>query len=204
VQQAVADGSAEGRNEGDMTKLTITEALAEVKTINSRIKKKRESIMRYFARDSKLKDPLEESGGSIAFVRQERQAIHDLEERIVTIRSAIQAKNLETNVQVGDKTRTVSAWLNWRREVAEPDDIQRSKEGSRAFLNQMVREITNVRQQLLAKGYKVVDQETKDGNQIVIAVNERELAADVETMETTLGDLDGKLSLINATTFIEI
>lgn len=76
-------------------KLTITEALAEVKTIKARVTKKQEGIMRYFARDARLKDPLLAEGGSSIWIERERQAIKDLLARMVTIRTAIQRKNCE-------------------------------------------------------------------------------------------------------------
>ena len=62
-----------------MSKLTITEALAEIKTIEKRIDKKRQSLQPYIARMDGVKDPLEKSGGSAAFIKAERQAIGDLQ-----------------------------------------------------------------------------------------------------------------------------
>jgi hypothetical protein len=78
------------------TKLTITEALAEIKTINARLQKKRESIGTNLMRDSRIKDPMESEGGSEEFIRKETQAIDDLQKRIVSIRTAIQQQNLVT------------------------------------------------------------------------------------------------------------
>lgn len=178
-----------------MAKTTITEALAEIKTINARIGKKREAIMRYFARDTRLRDPLEADGGSVEFVRKERQAIADLEERIVSIRSAIQAANLSTNLTLGERSRTLSAWLNWRREIAD---------GSKGFLNAMANTINQVRQQALKQGVAMVEKDSGAQGEIVIAINEKALAGEVEKIEQLLGDLDGKLSLLNATTTIEV
>src|SRR5579863_1653454 len=66
-----------------MRQLTITEALAEIKTINKRLESKRESVRNYIARDVRVRDPLEKEGGSAEFIKRERQAIIDLEERIV-------------------------------------------------------------------------------------------------------------------------
>jgi hypothetical protein len=39
-------------------KLTITEALQEIKTIGNRLEKKRASLAPYLARDSRIRDPL--------------------------------------------------------------------------------------------------------------------------------------------------
>ncbi len=66
--------------------MTITEALAEIKTIGKRLEKKKQAVLTNIGRDSRLKDPLDDS---VKFVKEERQAIEDLEKRIVTIRTAI-------------------------------------------------------------------------------------------------------------------
>src|SRR5690348_16121509 len=98
--------------------LTITEALAEVKTIEKRIAKKRESIGQYLARQEKVKDPLANDGGSVDFIKREEQAVSDLEERLIAIRRAILAANTSTQVSVNGDTRSIQDWLTWRREVA--------------------------------------------------------------------------------------
>ena len=176
--------------------MTITEALAEVKTINARLEKKRESIMRYFSRDARLKDPLTEDGGSHTFVRRERQGIADLEERVISIRSAIQAVNLNTRLTVAEKTRSIADWLVWRREISE---------GAKTFLAQMTSTLNTVRQEASRRGYTLSEKDSdRPAQEIFVAVNESQLAAEVEGMETLLGDLDGKLSLVNATTFVEV
>lgn len=177
-----------------MPKTTITEALAEIKTISARIHKKREAVMRYFSRDAKLRDPLEKEGGSQEFVRKERQAIADLEGNIVTIRSAIQHANLRTSLTVGEQKRTVAEWFNWRREVAP---------GQKSFLQLMANQLTQVRQHAVRQGMVVTSAETYTPGEVFVAVNEQELAAQIEQMERILGDLDGQLSLLNATTTIE-
>lgn len=179
-----------------MAKITITEALAEIKTAQARIAKKREAVMRYFSRDSKLRDPLEQEGGSKEYVRKERQSIKDLEQRIVRIRSAIQAKNLETQLPINGTTRTLTEWLNWRREIAN---------GQRMFLAQMAGQVSQVRQHALRQGAKVTD--SADGyapGDVVIAVGEQDLAKESEDMEAILSTLDGKLSLLNATVQVEV
>lgn len=178
-----------------MSKLTITEALAEIKTIVARIQKKREAVMRYFARDTRLRDPLEKDGGSIEFVTRERQGIKDLEDRLVAIRCAIQASNLETLLVVGDFKRPVAAWLNWRREISE---------GAKGFIGTMTATLNKVRQEAIKQGLKLTEGESKEMGEVVVAVNERQLAKESEGMEQLLGDLDGKLSLLNATTTIEV
>src|SRR6266850_8251735 len=101
-----------------MGKMTITEALQEIKTIGKRLEKKRLAVSDKLARDTRIKDPLEKDGGSEKFVREERQAIGDLEKRIVAIRTAIQRSNLITMVPIDGNQGTVAEWLTWRREVS--------------------------------------------------------------------------------------
>lgn len=176
--------------------VTITEALAEIKTINARLVKKREGVGQYLVRDSRLKDPMEQDGGTQEYIRKEDQAIKSLEERIVTIRCAIQAKNLEVKLQVGEIVRPVAAWLNWRREVSD---------GRKVYLNRMASTIENARRQVLKEGRTLTEDQNKaTATDVIVNISEKELRNELEHMEQILGELDGKLSLLNATTTIEV
>lgn len=181
-----------------MAQTTITEALADIKTSLARIEKKRAVVSGFLGRDSRLRDPLEKEGGSQEFVRRERQAIYDLEEKIVRTRTAIQQANLATMVTIEGEERSLSAWLNWRREVAGP----RQK-----FLQTMAAQVANLRQQAVRQGQQV--KESVDGpvtatGDLIVSVSEADLAAAVDKLEKVLGTLDGRLSLINATTTIDV
>ncbi len=182
--------------------MTITEALAEIKTIGKRLEKKKQAVLSNIGRDSRLKDPLE--GGSVEYVARERQAIEDLEKRIVAIRTAIQRSNLATNCTVGDNTLTVQEWLNFRREVSEKRQL---------FLNSLNMAIKQIREKVQREGGRVVAANvaalaTVDGGkppiEILVHLDEKKLLEEQEGLEKTLGDLDGKLSLLNATTVIEV
>jgi len=176
--------------------MTITESLAEIKTINARIAKKREAIMRYFIRPNVMRDPMEkEAGGTEGFIQRERQGITDLEQRIVTIRTAIQRRNLETSVTVGETSRPVQQWLNWRREVAP---------GQQGSFRALMGRIDQARQQGRRDGKALTTSQEPSADGILVLLNEKELAEQAEKLEQTLGDLDGKLSLMNATTTIDI
>lgn len=182
-----------------MDRITITEGLAEIKTINARLVKRRENVMRYFARDARLVDPLAGAdGGTVEFIKRERQAIGDLEKRVVTIRTAIQRVNLTATLTLHGQTRAVSDWLNWRRDVSA---------GAKKFLQDMANNVTKLRQETQRQGMRIVDAENaasaKPG-EYIIGVNEKALADEMDQMEQLLGDLDGKLSLLNATTTIEV
>jgi hypothetical protein len=183
--------------------MTITEALAEIKTIGKRLEKKRTGVLQNIGRDARLKDPLD--GGTVEFVKRERQAITDLEARIVTIRTAIASSNLSTFATVGAETRTVFEWLTFRREVAE---------GRRLFLAQMNNYIRQVREKVQKDGGRVitanvastaiVEGSGKQAIEVIIHLDEKELLEREENLLKILGDLDGKLSLLNATTVIDV
>ena len=185
-------------------KLTITEALQEIKTLVARIQKKRESIKPYVMRDSRVRDPFEKDGGMEKFIREERQSVGDLEARIITIRTQIQASNLGSSLTIGDRTRSVAEWLTWRRELSK---------GQKEFLQSLWSLIQGNRQQVQQKGGRVVANVaasaaiTLDQNtpvEVLVNVDEQGLLKEIEGMEETLGVLDGRLSLFNATTTIEI
>ncbi|MFI5421254.1 MAG: hypothetical protein ACHQ1H_09845 [Nitrososphaerales archaeon] len=177
---------------------TITEALAEIKTIGKRIEKKRQSVATYLARDFRLKDPLEKDGGSVKFIVEERQGISDLENRIVSIRTAIQKSNLATQTTVGNRTMTVAEWLTWRREVSS---------AAQGFLNSLNSGIRQIREKAQRDGGRVVSNATetegKVALEVIVNIDEKALLEEQENMEKTLGELDGRLSLLNATTVVD-
>lgn len=152
--------------------MMITEALVEIKTLTKRIEKKREFIKQFLARQEGFKDPLEKDGGSAAVIARERQSMDDLEDRIVELRLGIQRAHAVTALKVGDKTKTIAAWLIWRRDVAP------------------------LRQQNLA-ALRSVLVTVRDQAKCLY----REIEA-LEETEETLDQLDGQLSLLNATVAI--
>lgn len=177
--------------------LTITEALAEIKTIGKRLESKRQFIRANLVRAEGLKDPLANQGGSVQTIVQESQSIYDLEERIVAIRRAIQAANAAVSLTIEDKTRSVADWLVWRREVSSPKS---------AFLVTLGQTIAQYREHARQKGFAVVVNENAASKptDLVVHIDERALHDAAESLANVLGQLDGKLSLLNATTIITI
>jgi len=175
--------------------LTITEALAEIKTIGKRLESKRASVAQYLARQDMVRDPMEKEGGSQQFIQRERQAIGDLGERIVTLRRGIQRANDETTLTVGETARTISEWLVWRRDVAP---------GDQKFLTTLRGGINNIRTQAHNQKANVVQSGVPaQPTDVIINISEADLAREIEDMEDVLGTLDGRLSLVNATTQIK-
>lgn len=177
--------------------LTITEALAEIKTIGKRIEKKRSFVTSYLTSQEGIKDPLSKMGGSIEAIKQERQAIADLETRIVGLRTRIQQSNLYSQMKVNAVEKSVAEWLTWRKEVAQ---------SSKKFLDDLRITILTTRKQAQKLGNVVVAPGAAASNptDVIINVDEGELAKESEVIEEILGTLDGQLSLHNATTHISV
>lgn len=180
--------------------LTITEALAEIRTITRRLDKKRDGLKPHLYRQDQMRDPLEASGGSVEWLKRERQAIADLEDRLVVIRTAIQDTNRETSLTLRGDTRSVAEWLIWRREVAPNRQRQ---------VREILQALVQVRDQAKRQGLGIRSAKDGDGGgtavgDVIVHVDEAELAAEAEKLEEVLGTLDGQLSLLNATTSVTV
>lgn len=178
--------------------LMITEALAEIKTVQKRIEKKREFVGGFLGRQDGVRDPLEKDGGSVEAIKRERQAIADLESRIVALRRGIQTANEMTTVTVNGATRSIADWLVWRRDVAP---------GQKKFLGSLRASLTSIRDQAKKQGVSIVSATASTAAEkptdFIINISEQELADETEALEDTLGQLDGQLSLKNATIAIQ-
>lgn len=179
-----------------MSKITITEALAEVKTIDKRIHKKREFIGAYLIRQAALKDPLEKDGGTYKAIDEAVQSVSDLNERKIAIRRSISMANATTDITICGVTRPIADWLTWKREVAP---------GMQMYYRSVQNGIDNIRKEAIRKEAVVVGAEAdaRPGD-VIVHLDEKQLANDVEELEEILGTLDGQLSLKNATTTIEL
>jgi hypothetical protein len=182
------------------TKLTITEALAEIATIVKRLAKRRELILPYLARQRMVADPLAEriDGGSPEFIRRERQAVRDLEARLVRLRTTVQAANVRETLTVDGDTRTLAEWLTWRREI---------QPGQASFLMTLRAKLEAVRREAAQKQVGLVNVAVQDQAKyadILVNLDEVSLAAEADHMEQVMGALDGALNLKNATTFIDV
>lgn len=178
-----------------MSQMTITEALAELKTLAKRIEAKRAFVGQNLFRQEMLRDPHEKDGGSVEVVKRERQAISDLEERGVSIRRAIADANFKTNITVSGMTKSIHDWLVWRREVAP---------GRKEFLKKVSSAIAGVRQEMQKKGLQFATGTDNKPTDIIVHLTETAVAEELETLETILGTLDGQLSLKNATVTVDV
>lgn len=172
-----------------MTAVTITEALAEIKTIGKRLESKRQFIVQNVARPSVIVDPLAKEGGSEKRMAEEIQAYGDLVKRIETIRVSVQKANQSNTLTIEGQANSVAGWLAFRKECAAQlrslyGSIAAQIKGARAAME---------KQSTAASPVSVVTHFSED-----------EVAKRSEAIEKVLGALDGKLSLFNATCTIEI
>jgi SMC interacting uncharacterized protein involved in chromosome segregation len=172
--------------------MTITEALAEIKTLVKRITSKRDFVKQYLVRQDSLKDPLEKDGGSTEALKRELQAIADLEQRMQDLRLGIQAANDKTQLTIEGISQTISNWLVWRREIAP------AQEG---FYKSIRVHLNSVRDTVRKQGFSMQATPEKPAD-VVVNINETELAKNIEKLQNILGQLDGQLSLKNATVMI--
>lgn len=173
--------------------MTITEALAELKTLAKRVEKKQQFVSDYLFRLSPLRDPFEKDGGSVVAVTAALQSLSDLEARQVALRLAITNANLAVDITVEGITKTIAEWLVWRREVAP---------GRQKFLQGLKGTILGGRRRYRQEQDKGA---TKPGGDplteadMIVHLDEQALNREIEQLETVLGQLDGQLSLKNAT-----
>lgn len=175
---------------------TITEALAEIKTIEKRITSKQEFVRNYMIRVETLKDPFEKDGGSEKAVNSELQALSDLEERLVTLRLAIQTANEKTEVTVNGEVRSIADWLVWRRDVAPIRE---------RFLFELRSRLSAAREGVRRQNVNYIGNPQPDKPiDIVVNLDETALNKDLEQIKDILGQLDGQLSVKNATVMVSI
>lgn len=179
------------------SKTTITEALQELKTLDKRIASTRDFIVKYGIRQGSTIDPLDDEGGSDKVIPAKAQSLDDLFIRRVQIRNAINRANDQINLTVSGITRTVAEWIIWRR------DVQRKQlEAYELFQNQII----GARRQCVEKGMSLKDDGTQPARVTEVSsfIGESSLQKKIEALREIESTLDGKLSVINATTLIEI
>lgn len=179
----------------------ITEALAELRTLGKRIEAKQAFIRGHISRKENREDPLKTDGGSVEVIRRERQAVADLMQRIVKLRIAIQEANSGMTVTIGGSSKTIAEWIVWKREVAPLQS---------ALIDDLIQGVRQARAEVARSGGLVQSpdnsKELKElrPTDVVINVSELALVKEMEEHSIVLSELDGKLSLINATTPVKI
>lgn len=181
-----------------MTKMTITEALAEIKLINSKLDKKRARVLENLIRYEHETDPFAHEGGSSVYCNAEVQSIEALEENIAKIRSAIMSANLSNSAEVMGKTRTLYEWLVWKRDLVEKQKY--------FYLNVYTK--SKERIEYLHKNPHTVGKPeagvTPELAKIKPSLQHADFSKKHEEVCDVLSKLDGVLSLKNATIVIDV
>jgi len=173
---------------------TVTEALAELATIDKRLGKKSQDMLPYVARLEQIKDPFVKTGGSEKYLTEQRQSFHDLMMRKINLRGAIARANSETMIQIGRQEMSVADWLVWKRECYGV------KSG---MLKGLLSQVQGARTEAQKRGVGFVKQESVSvPEDIVVCLDEQALIEELDELEETYGRLDGLLSLKNATTTV--
>lgn len=176
--------------------MTITEALAEIKIIQKRIATKQDLVGKHVMRHAVLRDPFDSDGGTRTVILRERQAIRDLQTRLVAIRTAIQRANSEATITINDTTMTVAEWLNWRRDCAPINE---------AWLKRVRQSVDADKRKITTQGAVITADSGATGvNDVIQLWSDLEIASDIEQLDDVLGKLDGRLSLVNATMQINV
>ena len=177
-------------------KTTITEALAELATLDKRLPKKAADMLPYVARLEQIKDPFVKTGGSEKYLAEQRQSFSDLQVRKIMLRSAIAKANAETVIEVAGRSMSVADWLVWKRECYAPYV---------SMLKGLLGQAQGARAEAQKRGVALVTTNTASTPEdIVVNVDEQGLVNEIDGMEEVYGRLDGLLSLKNATTMIEV
>lgn len=180
-----------------MDKMTITEGLAELKLIDSKVKKKQDAVLGNLVRFEHIPDPFEKEGGSRSYVAKEIQSVGDLLKRHTKIRTAIAKANIESQVTINNETKSIYEWLAWKREISERET---------SFYRDIYAKTKSAVDQLAARPQFFNDQQTGQpafAKQIVNIDYGTSLGKS-EELSDTAAKLDGILSLKNATLTIEV
>jgi len=182
-----------------MEVLTISEALAELKILGDRLAMNAKFVLDHVARDERQRDPFErEQSTAAAQIAQRMDSSRDLRARAVALRRAIALKNFEVRVEIEGVTRSVGEWLIWRREIAK---------GYGAELAALVGHIERLQSTVAQQNLRMRTDNTGSSGEpvrLALMLGLAELQTLREQHQSTLGVLDGRLRVVNATTTIEV
>lgn len=159
---------------------------------NKKIEDASRIVGEYLVRNNALRDPMEASGGSRAFVARMLQGIADMETNIGTIRVAIHDANRSNSLEVVGQTRSAEEWLILKREI-----LPKRLKNLKGYYNRILSSRMTTR---LDKS-KQVDSAEPD---LVVNLDENELVKQITAIEEFMAVIDMKLSLFNATVVIEV
>jgi hypothetical protein len=179
-----------------MEKMTIAEALSEVKLMEKKLEKKHLFVLANLSRFDHIKDTFEKDGGATKALNSELQSINDLNKRLERIRASIAKANLDTNVTVGEDTRSLHEWITWKREIA-PRHIKFIDAIHTSLKTRIDKETNN------PTAFKDEEKNQVKLAQLVTHLSYQDFIKQSEKLHDLLQTVDGKLSLKNATIVIE-
>lgn len=170
--------------------MTITEALKEIKFLEKKINDKAQKLraacceMDYSGQPFTYGDESEQR----AVVNGLQQSIVDMTNEIERLSISVNKTNLETNVSVNGKERSIASWILRRRKLCSLE--------VRAWNS------------LTDNGLKPQAQSIKNENGESVAVvtnpkkfyDEKKKNEVIESLENEANEIDGKLEVVNATT----
>jgi hypothetical protein len=178
-----------------MATITVAEALARIDTYRRRIEAKQQLVDAYLFRTAAQRDPLAAEGGTAAALAAELASLDALQERTILLRRLIQHSYETTPITFGERTRSLADWLVWRREVA----TRRAN-----FLEALSRRIQRARKLAARRAAGVSEVGAGKAADVVVHLNEQELAGQAEEVEELRGYLQGQLALKNATLTVDV
>ena len=179
-----------------MEKMTITEALSEVNLLKKKLENKKKHALGHLVKPEHSPDFYSNEGGTPAFLKREFQSIDDLHKRLIKIRAAISRANLENEIIIGERTQSIHDWLIWKREIAEDETN---------FYKTIVSTVKSNLDEA-AKNPRCYD-DNEGKKQLLKVQSNVDYAFFVkkqEQMSELFEQLDGKLSLKNATIVVSI
>ncbi len=171
--------------------ITITEALSEVNLIKKKIEDADTSIRTILVRPSHVPDMYINHGGAPEMAKRTQQAVSDLRQRLVRIRSQISKANIENQITINGESKSIFDWLSWKREIYP---------GLEKSLKTQIEDLRSYQKRQADRPEVWKDQEGKTQLvQFCYNVDLKTLEDQYSSLVDIFGKLDGQLSLRNAT-----
>ena len=201
-------------------KMSITEALVELKTLDSRITKATNKSWCAVVKCKDEKDP--KTLDAVETIKANYQSVTDLIAERAKIKSAIVKSNAVTEVTVAGETMTVAEAIERKSSIEYEKDLMRSMQHQ---LVGCISEVTNENRKVatrfdgileklvgsdrnnISEEHKAIAETYRQANEVML-LDPLSLEAKIEAMEKRITDfesnIDVALSMSNATTFIYI
>jgi len=209
----------------NMRKISITRALSELKTLESRFEKKVENLKSIaVSAEGKLKSPnnMYKTADFEEQAKADLQSLDDLYNNICTIKAEIDKINATTTVEVKGKTMTIQEVLVQKKYINLKEDLLNNlkvqynrastalEEGQcklEKYIEQLHASLMTGDSNSKAQDYEAIDAAARKSKEVTlvdpcnIQDKIKQLEDEIEEFKT---NVDYTLSTVNSTTFIEI